>query len=114
MKIFTIASGEKLKSLYKDCGEFGDAGWYIEVRTDEETWEDEIEYNAFLKIANVAAFCRFTDDDHDKFYELQKAVDDIWNESSDVKDFAKRLYVARISDGLLKKWNSTRRKRNER
>lgn len=98
MKIFMITPGEKLASVYDNCIEFGDAGWYIEIRTNEETWEDEIEYNAFLKIANVIAFCHFTEDEYDKFYELQKAVDAIWNDSSDVKDFAKRLYVARISD----------------
>lgn len=98
MKIFMITPGEELESIYKDCGEFGAACWHIEVRTNEETWEDEIEYNAFLKIANAVAFCYFTDDDHDKFHELQEAVDSIWRESSDVKDFAKRLYDARISD----------------
>lgn len=98
MKILMITSGEELASVYQDCGEFGDAGWYIEVRTREETWEDEIGYSAFLKISNVIAFCHFTEDDHDKFYELQKAVDAIWNDSSDVRDFAKRLYAARISD----------------
>ena len=98
MKIFLITPGEELESVYKDCGEFGAASWYIKVRTNEETWENEIEYNAFLKFANVTAFCHFTNDDHDKFHKLQEAVDDIWRESSDVKDFAKRLYVARISD----------------
>jgi len=98
MKIFMITPGKELESVYDGVCEFGDAGWYIEIRTDEETWEDEIEYNAFLKIANVIAFCHFTDDDRDKFRELQEAVDAIWGQSSDVKDFAKRLYVARISD----------------
>lgn len=98
MKIFMITPGKELESVYGGVCEFGDAGWYIEIRTDEETWEDGIEYNAFLKIANVIAFCHFTDDDHDKFHKLQKAVDAIWGESSGVKDFAKRLYDARITD----------------
>ena len=98
MKIFIITPGEELESVYNGGGDYGNASWFIEVRTNEETWEDEIEYNAFLKIANAVAFCHFTDDDHDKFHELQEAVDAIWRESSDIKDFAKRLYDARISD----------------
>lgn len=42
MKILMITSGEELASVYQDGGEFGDAGWYIEIRTNEETWEDEL------------------------------------------------------------------------
>ena len=84
-----ITPGKELESVYDGVCKFGDAGWYIEIRTDEETWEDEIEYNAFLKIANVIAFCHFTDDDHNKFRKNQEVVDAIWRESSDVKDFTR-------------------------
>ena len=98
MKIFIITPGEELESVYKNCGKFGAANWYIKTRTNGEIWLDQVGYNAFLKIANVTAFYHFTDDNRNKFYELQKAVDAIWRESSDVKDFAKRLYIARISD----------------
>lgn len=91
MKYYLITSGKILKTIGDD------QLWLIEVVTEEERKK-----RCYLHTARISPLELIeTYEKRKSFEKIRDVVDAIWRESSDVKDFAKRLYDARISDRLF-------------
>lgn len=80
---------------------FGLALWRIEIRDDYLAEKEAGGLNACLLPCCMEAWSKFIEPKVEEFFQIQDAVNSIWNESSDVKDFAKRLYDARIADSFF-------------
>ena len=77
---------------------FGVRIWKIELRDDYLAEKEGGGLNACLLPCCTKAWDKFIEPKEEEIFQIQETVNDIWRESSDVKDFAKRLYDARISD----------------
>ncbi len=77
---------------------FGVRLWRIELRDDYLAEKEGGGLNACLSPCCMEAWNKFVEPKEKEFFQIQETVNDIWRESSGVKDFAKRLYDARISD----------------
>lgn len=88
MKYYLITSGKILETISDD------QLWLIEVVTEEERKKRCYQHTARISSLNLIE----THEKRKSFEKIRDVVDGIWNQSSDVKDFAKRLYDARISD----------------
>jgi len=88
MKYYLITLCKILKTIGDD------QLWLIEVVTEEERKK-----RCYLHTARINSF-KFieTYEKRKSFEEIRDVVDSIWNKSSDVKDFAKRLCDACIAD----------------
>lgn len=88
MKYYLITPGKILKTI-------GDAQlWLIEVVTEEERKK-----RCYLHTARISPLELIESYEKRKSFEkIRDVVDDIWNKSSNVKDFAKRLCDVYIAD----------------
>lgn len=88
MKYYLITPGKILETIGDD------QLWLIEVVTEEERKK-----RCYLHTARISSF-KFieTYEKRKDFEKIRDVVDSIWNKSSDVKDFAKRLCDACIAD----------------
>lgn len=88
MKYYLITSGQILKTISDD------QLWLIEVVTEEERKKRCYWHTARISPLNLIE----TYEKRKSFEKIRDVVDSIWNKSSDVKDFAKRLCDACIAD----------------
>ena len=89
MKVYLIAPGEELAPIADE------RVWMINVFDKED---EEIDILMSKRITRLGLSHLVPIKEPTKFTELRNTVDAIWRESSDVKDFAKRLYIARIAN----------------
>lgn len=90
MKVYLIAPGEELASVADE------SVWTINVFNKET---EALTFNCLARLG----LCRSVPlTEPSKFFELRNSVNLIYCESSDVKDFAKRLYDARIANCFFK------------
>lgn len=87
-----IEGGQKLTRV------FNVRLWKIELRDNYLAEKEAGGLNACLLPCCSEAWSKFVEPKVEEFFQIQDAVNSIWNESSDIKDFAKRLYDARIAD----------------
>lgn len=88
MKYYLITSGKVLETISDH------QLWLIEVVTEEERKK-----RCYHHTARISSFNDIeTYEQRKAFEKIRDVVDSIWNKSSDIKDFAKRLYDACISD----------------
>lgn len=91
MKYYLITPGKVLKTISDD------QIWLIEVATEEERKK-----RCYLYTARISPFKLIeTYEKRKAFEKIRDVVDGIWNKSSDIKDFAKRLFDVCIADMLL-------------
>jgi len=92
-----IAGGRNLNRVF--YGRF----WTIELRDDYLAEKEAGGLNACLLPCCSEAWNKFIEPKEEEFFQIQETVNSIWRESSDVNDFAKRLYDARITESFYKK-----------
>ncbi len=77
---------------------FGVRLWRIELRDDYLAEKEGGGLNACLLPCCIETWNKFVESKEKEFFQIQETVNNIWNKSSDVKDFAKRLCDACIAD----------------
>lgn len=103
MKYYLITSGKILETISDH------QLWLIEVTTEEERKK-----RCYRQAARISPLVSIeTHEQRKSFEKIREAVDSIWNKSSDVKDFAKRLCDACISDRFFDEVKFYAEKRNE-
>lgn len=91
MKYYLITSGKILETISDK------QLWIIEVTTEEERKKRCYRHTARISSIDWIE----THEQRKSFEKIRDVVDSIWNKSSDVKDFAKRLCDAYIADRLF-------------
>lgn len=91
---------------------FGARLWRIELRDDYLAEKEGGGLNACLLPCCMETWNKFVEPKEKEFFQIQEAVNNIWCESSDVKDFAKRLNAARIADRFFEEVEFNEEKTN--